>query len=105
MIPAEISTLQDGHALAVDDTVGSVPISPLTDTADDVHAKEGKQSTQYNDSINESSSESSADEGDGKIGVTKSKPSTSQEVRILKSYPLTKSIRELLEAKTSLMVS
>ena len=53
--PAEISTSQDGHTLAIDDAVRSVPISPLIDTAGDVHAKEGKQSIQYNDSINDSS--------------------------------------------------
>ena len=63
VLPAEISTSQDGHILAGGDATGSGPTTPLTDTADDVHTKEGKQLTQDDDSHNESSSEFSTDEG------------------------------------------
>ena len=86
--PTEIDTLQDGHVLTSGDLVGSEPISSLTEKVDAAHAKEETESTQSNDDSNESSAESDADEGDMKFGVTKSKSSTSQEVRKLKGNTL-----------------
>ena len=56
VLPAEISILQDGHILVAGDTAGSGTTAPLTNTADDVHTKEEKQSTQDNYSHHDESS-------------------------------------------------
>ena len=53
----------------------------------------------------ESLVDSTIDDGNFNLGGTKSKPLTLQEVRKLKSNTLIESIGELLEAKTSLMIS
>ena len=74
MISAEIDTLEDGHILAAGGVVDSEPTSLHTEMVDAVHNKKENESTQSNDSSDESSAESTAHEGDVKLGVTKSKP-------------------------------
>ena len=80
MTPVEIDTSKEACMLTFVDSAGSKRTALLIEKFDAAHTKEDTESTRSNDDNSESSAGSNAEEGNRKLEMIKSEPSTSQEV-------------------------
>ena len=89
---AVIAASQDGRALTADDLVDGKTNPSLTEKVGTAHEKEVKESLQFNNNNDESSSESDVDKGNVKVETAESKPSISQDINKSESNSLIESI-------------